>query len=57
MSLAAVASGCDALEIEVHVDPKNAWSDGAQSLTPEQFKETMRKIKAMTEFCGKPLDI
>lgn len=57
MSLAAVASGCDALEIEVHVDPKNAWSDGAQSLIPEQFKETMRKIKAMTEFCGKPLDI
>ncbi|MBE6837516.1 MAG: 3-deoxy-7-phosphoheptulonate synthase [Ruminococcus sp.] len=57
MSLAAVASGCDALEIEVHNDPKNAWSDGAQSLTPEQFKETMRKIKAMSEFCGKPLDI
>ena len=57
MSLAAVASGCDALEIEVHVDPKNAWSDGAQSLTPEQFKETMKKIKAMSEFCGKPLDI
>ncbi len=57
MSLAAVASGCDALEIEVHNDPKNAWSDGAQSLTPEQFRETMKKIKAMTEFCGKPLDI
>lgn len=57
MSLAAVASGCDALEIEVHTDPKNAWSDGAQSLTPEQFKETMKKIKAMAEFCGKPLDI
>lgn len=57
MSLAAIASGCDALEIEVHTDPKNAWSDGAQSLTPEQFKETMRKIKAMAEFCGKPLDM
>ena len=56
MSLAAVASGCDALEIEVHTDPKNAWSDGAQSLTPEQFKETMNKIRAMAQFCGKPLD-
>lgn len=57
MSLAAVASGCDALEIEVHTDPKNAWSDGAQSLTPEQFKATMEKIKAIASFCGKPLDI
>lgn len=57
MSLCAVAAGCDALEIEVHNDPKNAWSDGAQSLTPAQFAETMKKIKAMAEFCGKPLDI
>lgn len=56
MALGAVAVGCDALEIEVHTDPKNAWSDGAQSLTPEQFKKTMEKIKAMAEFCGRPLD-
>lgn len=57
LSLGAVAVGCDALEIEVHIDPKNAWSDGAQSLTPEQFKLTMDKIKAMAEFCGRPIDI
>ena len=42
MSLAAVTAGADALEIEVHIDPKNAWSDGAQSLTPEQFKASMK---------------
>ncbi|MBO5448340.1 MAG: 3-deoxy-7-phosphoheptulonate synthase [Ruminococcus sp.] len=57
LSLGAVAVGCDALEIEVHNDPKNAWSDGAQSLTPVQFAETMKKIKAMAEFCGRPLDV
>lgn len=57
LSLGAVAVGCDALEIEVHNDPKNAWSDGAQSLTPAQFVETMKKIKAMAEFCGRPLDV
>ena len=57
MSLSAVAAGCDALEIEVHNDPKNAWSDGAQSLTPAQFAESMKKIKALAQFCGKPLDI
>lgn len=56
MSLAAVACSCDALEIEVHNDPKNAWSDGAQSLTPVQFAEIMKKIKAQAEFSGKPLD-
>ena len=56
MSLAAVACGCDALEIEVHNDPKNAWSDGAQSLTPAMFADIMKQIKAQAEFSGKPLD-
>ena len=56
MSLAAVAAGTDALEIEVHCNPKNAKSDGAQSLTPEQFENVMSKIKAMAEFIGRPLE-
>ena len=50
MAICAVAAGADALEIEVHIDPKTAWSDGAQSLTPEQFKTSMRKIRAMENF-------
>ena len=56
MALCAVTAGCDALEIEVHNDPKNAWSDGAQSLTPAQFAETMKKVKALSEFMGKSMD-
>ena len=55
MSLAAVKAGADALEIEVHIDPKNAWSDGAQSLTPEQFKASMRKIRALEKFVDSEL--
>ncbi len=55
-SLGAVAMGCHALEIEVHIDPEHAWSDGAQSLTPEKFKAVMEKIRAMAEFCGRPVD-
>ena len=43
------------LEIEVHNDPKNAWSDGAQQLTPAQFGETMKKIMSISGFVGKPL--
>lgn len=49
MSLAAVVAGTDALEIEVHIDPKCALSDGGQQLTPEMFEVTMEKIKGL---CG-----
>lgn len=56
MSLVAVAAGADALEIEVHIDPKNAMSDGAQSLTPEQFAASMKKIRALESFCCNELN-
>ncbi len=55
LSLAAVACGADALIIEVHNDPKNALSDGAQSLTPDQFDSVMEKIKAQADFSGKKM--
>ena len=44
MSMAAVVSGADALEIEVHNCPKKALSDAAQQLTPEQFVDVMAEI-------------
>ncbi len=47
MSLAAVAAGADGLMIEVHNDPKHALSDGAQSLTPEQFDTVAKKVFAL----------
>ena len=47
MALSAVAAGADGLMIEVHNDPKHALSDGAQSLTPDQFDETARKVFAL----------
>lgn len=37
LSMAALAAGADGLIIEVHNDPAHALSDGAQSLTPDQF--------------------
>lgn len=55
LSLAAVAAGADGLIIEVHNDPQHALSDGAQSLTPDQFDTVMEKIKAMTSFMGKTM--
>ena len=41
MALAAFAAGADGLMIEVHPDPENALSDGAQSLTPAGFADLM----------------
>lgn len=53
MSLAAVAAGADGLLIEVHNDPKNALCDGAQSITPGQFKDLMGKIGGVAACVGR----
>ena len=45
MCRAAVAAGADALIVEVHNDPEHALTDGAQSVTPQQFAEMMTSIK------------
>jgi len=42
---AAVAAGADSLMIEVHPNPEEAFSDGAQSLLPEKFAELMGGLK------------
>ncbi len=47
MALAAVAAGADGLMIEVHNDPKHALSDGAQSLTPDQFDIVAKRVFAL----------
>jgi 3-deoxy-7-phosphoheptulonate synthase len=49
MAKAAVAAGCDGLIIEVHPQPDHAKSDGAQSLTPEQFGECMQQLRRVAE--------
>jgi 3-deoxy-7-phosphoheptulonate synthase len=44
-SKAAVAIGADGLIIEVHPRPHEAWSDGAQSLTPTEFADVMADLR------------
>jgi 3-deoxy-7-phosphoheptulonate synthase len=55
MCRAAVAAGADALIIEVHDDPERAVSDGAQSLTPETFTETMAQCRRVAEAIGREM--
>jgi 3-deoxy-7-phosphoheptulonate synthase len=42
---AAVAIGADGMIVEVHPQPEKAVSDGAQSLTLEQFSSMMKQLK------------
>jgi len=49
MCRASVAAGADGLIIEVHNDPEHALTDGAQSITPEQFANMMKAIKRIAE--------
>jgi len=44
MARAAVAAGADGVMVEVHPNPEQAVSDGAQSLTPAQFETLMRRL-------------
>jgi 3-deoxy-7-phosphoheptulonate synthase len=57
LAAAAVAVGADGLIVEVHPDPANALSDGAQSLTFDAFAGMMRTIAPLAAMCGRPLDI
>ena len=49
MAMAATASGCDGLIIEVHNDPMHALCDGAQSLRPEEFEKLMGRVKRIRD--------
>jgi len=53
MALAAAACGADGLMIEVHNDPAHALCDGAQSLTPEAFKDVAEAVRAILPYSFK----
>jgi 3-deoxy-7-phosphoheptulonate synthase len=55
MCYAAVAAGADGLMVEVHPDPENASSDGAQSLKPAKFASMMENLKLFAEAAGRHL--
>ncbi len=52
---AAVAAGADGLMIEVHANPEEARSDGAQSLLPKNFAQLMKDLRAVAEAVGRTL--
>ena len=52
LARAGIAAGADGLIIEVHPDPANAFSDGAQSLKPKRFATLVGDINAIAEVMG-----
>jgi len=52
---AAIAAGADGLIIEVHPNPEEALSDGAQSLYPEKFAKLMKDLKKITKAIGRTI--
>ena len=55
MARASIAAGADALMIEVHPHPERAWSDGNQSLTPQQFKDLMANLGDIAKAVGRTI--
>ena len=55
VALGMVAAGAHGLMIEVHPNPDHALSDGAQSLTFENFARLMPLVRRVGEAVGRPL--
>jgi 3-deoxy-7-phosphoheptulonate synthase len=53
MCKGAAAMGADALLIEVHPNPAEAWSDGAQQVGLEAFAKLMKELKPFAEAAGR----
>ena len=49
LARAGVAVGADGLIVEVHDQPNQALSDGAQALTPDQYEQLVTEVRAIHE--------
>lgn len=55
MARAAVAAGADGVMVEVHLNPEEALSDGAQALTPAELSELMASLAPVAAAVGRVL--
>jgi 3-deoxy-7-phosphoheptulonate synthase len=52
MAKAAMVVGAHGVMVEMHPDPKQALSDSAQSLDPEEFRALMGELQRLAGFVG-----
>ncbi len=55
VSKAAVAAGADALIVEVHVNPQQAWSDAYQTISTREFEQLMTECRSIAEAVGRSI--
>lgn len=55
MAKAAIACGADGLLLEVHHNPKEAMSDGYQSLNPEEFSQLLKDLRVFIHAVGRTI--
>ncbi len=55
MARAAIAAGADGVMVEVHPNPREAFSDGPQSLKPEKFALLMDEVRKITHAMGRKI--
>jgi 3-deoxy-7-phosphoheptulonate synthase len=49
LARAGVAVGADGLIVEVHNQPEAALSDGEQALTPAEYTQLIKEVRAIRE--------
>ncbi len=54
VSLAAVAAGADGLLIEAHANPRAAWSDGQECVTPEELAALVADVRRLERMRENP---
>ena len=55
IALATVAAGLDGIMVEVHPSPKDALSDGKQSLDFDQFRQMMNQLRTLLSAMNRKL--
>ena len=55
LAKAAIAAGADGIIVEIHPNPKEALSDGAQSLTFSDFTRLVKESKAIASAVGRSI--
>jgi 3-deoxy-7-phosphoheptulonate synthase len=55
MARAALAAGADAVMIDVHPDPENAYCDGPQALTPDEIADLGKELEGLATALGRPM--
>ncbi len=55
MARAGVAAGCDCIMVEVHPNPREATSDGGQTLDLPSFDRMVKQLRAIAQAVGRAL--